>query len=42
MPAVDLDAVQDHPPGQQDGFDGWCQQQDQQWVTEMARAEEWR
>jgi hypothetical protein len=36
---VDLDVIQDCLPSPQDGFDGWCAQQDRQWDTEMARAQ---
>lgn len=38
-PKVDLDEVQDHPPGPQAEFDDWCDQQDQQFAGSIA---EWR
>jgi hypothetical protein len=36
---VDLDAIQDHPPGPQELFEGWCAHEDQQFEKSMR---DWR
>jgi len=39
VPKVDLDEIQDHPPGPQRSFDEWCDIQDAQF---SAAVTEWR
>lgn len=39
VPKVDLDVVQDHPPGPQAEFEDWCEMQDAQFDRAV---EDWR